>query len=192
VSSLSASAEVDPEGHPWERIVLVGFMGSGKSTVGAALAQELAWRFVDLDQAVETRAGRSIPAIFREEGEAFFREMEEREARSLLDRREIVLATGGGWPCRPGRLASTGEGTLTIWLKVSPEAALQRTTLQEVERPLLDVEDPAARIRELLGEREPYYRKARWWVDTTLRSPPEVVREVVDRLRSNPERPLRV
>ena len=166
-------------------------MGSGKSTVGALLATELGWTVLDLDAEIERREGREIPAIFREEGEAAFRVIEHRVAEDVLRGEGLVLASGGGWPCRPGRLEGLPPGTLTVWLRVSAEASLDRTRAQAVTRPLLQVADPLSRIRELLAEREPYYRGAHWWVDTDLHSPPEIARQVAERLRDDPERPLR-
>jgi shikimate kinase len=177
--------------HPFRRILLVGFMGSGKSTVGALLAEALGWRFVDLDRVVEERAGRTIPELFREDGEAAFRDLEARVTADLLEEEEVVLAAGGGWPCREGRLESAGTETLTVWLRVSPESAGQRAAKEPGSRPLLDVPRPLERIRALLQEREAFYRKAAWWVETGNRPPSEVVRLVMDRLATHPERPLR-
>ena len=166
-------------------------MGSGKTTVGALLAAELGWEFLDLDAEIERREGREIPAIFREEGEAAFRAIEHHVARELLGGERLVLASGGGWPCRPDRLEALPAGTLTVWLRVSADASFDRTGAHAVTRPLLQVADPPSRIRELLAEREPYYRGAHWWVDTDLHSPPEIARQVAQRLRDDPERPLR-
>ena len=177
---------------PWRRLLLVGFMGSGKSTAGARVAEALGWRFVDLDDQVEAVARKSIPEIFLDVGEEAFREIEDREARRLLAEGDLVIASGGGWPCRPGRIAGAGSETLSIWLRVSGEVALDRTRGQDVERPLLAVERPLDRIRDLLAEREPHYRSAAWWVDTDLRAPADVVEVIVNRLRTDPERPLRV
>lgn len=173
------------------RIVLVGFMGSGKTTLGSLLAHELGWGFLDLDDEIERTEGRGIPRIFDEDGEEAFREIEQRVANEVLRGERLVIASGGGWPCRPGRLENVPPGTLSVWLKVSPETALERAQAQGVRRPLLEVEDPLETIRELLATREPYYRMARWWVDTELHSPREIVRRMAERLTMNPGRPLR-
>jgi len=177
---------------PWRRILLVGFMGSGKSAAGAGVAEALGWQFRDLDDQVESVTGKSIPEIFREEGEEAFRQIEDREARKLFAEDEVVIASGGGWPCRAGRIAGAGRETLSIWLQVSAEVALGRTKGQDVERPLLAVAQPLDRIRELLAEREPHYRSSAWWVNTDMRPPEKVVEVIVNRLRTDPERPLRV
>jgi shikimate kinase len=166
-------------------------MGTGKSTIGSQLARSIHWSFVDSDKVVEARAGKPIARIFAEDGEERFREIEDEVVREALERSEVVLATGGGWPCRPGRMESIGEGTLAIWLRADPRRILARVKRGRVERPLLKVEEPLRRIRELLGEREPYYRRSLWWVDTGIRSPAEVVRLVSDRLRTEAGRPLR-
>jgi len=191
-SGSRGAGDVEANLLPWRRVLLVGFMGSGKSTVGAGVAEALGWRFVDLDDQVESVAGRRIREIFCKEGEEAFRQIEDREARRLLAEDQLVIASGGGWPCRPGRIAGAGRDTLSIWLRVSGEVALDRTRDQEVERPLLEVERPLDRIRELLAEREPHYRSAAWWVDTGVRNPADVVEVIVNRLRTDPERPLRV
>lgn len=166
-------------------------MGTGKSTIGAQLAKAIDWTFIDSDKIVESRVGMPIARIFAEEGEERFREIEDEVVRESLGRSGVVLATGGGWPCRPGRMESIGEDTLAIWLKADPRRILARVKRGRVERPLLKVEEPLRRIRELLGEREPYYRRALWWVDTGIRSPAEVVRLVSDRLKTEAGRPLR-
>jgi shikimate kinase len=181
-----------PGSRPVRRVVLVGFMGSGKTTLGSLLARQMGWTFLDLDEEIERREGREIPRIFEEDGEETFREIEQHAASDVLRTDDLVIASGGGWPCRPGRLESVPPGTLSVWLKVSPEAVLERVRGQGVRRPLLEVEEPLKRIRELLAEREPYYRKARWWVDTELHSPREIVRRMIERLTVNPGRPLRI
>jgi shikimate kinase len=180
----------EPDG-PYRRILLVGFMGSGKSTVGARLAERLGWGFADLDSAIEEAEGRSIPQIFAEEGEEAFRRIEHGLALALLQGDRLVLASGGGWPCREGRMEGLGPDTLTVWLRVSPERALERVRGQDVRRPLLEVGNPLDTARELLARREPYYGKALWWVDTEVHPPGEVVRLLAERLRTEPERPLR-
>lgn len=154
-------------------------MGSGKSTTGRHLARELGWRFVDADREVEEEAGRSIPEIFALQGEPAFRALEDRVTRRLLERDGWVVAAGGGWPCRRGRLESLAPDTGSVWLKASPETVWERTRRSPTRRPLLEVPDPRARIRELLAEREDFYRKARWTVDTDGRTTEEVVRAIL-------------
>lgn len=161
------------------RIVLIGFMGSGKSTVGRLLANALGWRFADLDERIEVEAGRSVPRIFAEDGEAFFRDLEERVADSILRRDHVVLAAGGGWAARPGRLSQVPDGTLTVWLQVSPEEAVRRVRGTPGSRPLLDVPDPLDRARALMAERGPRYATAACTVDTEGLEPIDVSRRIL-------------
>ncbi|TVP42369.1 MAG: shikimate kinase [Gemmatimonadales bacterium] len=167
------------------RILLVGFMAAGKSAVGRALARDLFWRFLDMDREIARRAGRSIQAIFRDDGEDAFREMESRIGDELLARDGVVVASGGGWPCRPGRLDRVPPGTLSIWLQVRVEVIVERAMRRKGARPLLDVPDPEARVRELLAEREPWYEKADWTVSGDHGSPAQVARRIGARLRES-------
>lgn len=173
----------DAPGAAPERILLVGFMAAGKSAVGRALARELGWRFLDFDREIARSEGRSIQAIFRDDGEDGFREIEARVAAELLGRDQVVLASGGGWPCRPGRLDALPAGTLSIWIKVREDVILERASRRKGKRPLLDVDDPAARIRELLTEREPWYRMADWTIPGDHGSPAQLARRIAARLR---------
>ena len=148
------------------RVLLVGFMGSGKTSVGRDLAGRLGWRFVDFDEAIEVEEGRSVASIFAAEGEPYFREVEERVANDLLSERCAVLASGGGWAVAPGRLSAVPKGTATFWLRVSAEKALERGSHELDRRPLLEQRDALDGTRQLLIERVPHYQKAQWTVDT--------------------------
>lgn len=160
------------------RVVLVGFMGSGKSTVGPLLAEALSWRFVDFDDRIERDEGRSVRRIFEEEGEPWFRALEERVARSLLEEPEVVLGSGGGWAAVPGRLRALPSDTLTVWLRVSPDVAVVRTGAA-ADRPLLAGADPLGAAVELLAARSPAYAEATVEVDTDGRTPLDVSRTVL-------------
>lgn len=151
-----------------ERVVLWGFMASGKTAVGRALARRLGWRHVDLDAEIVRREGRAIAEIFRTDGEAAFRGMEEAVTRELIAGRRLVLSPGGGWITNPAVRALVPSGTLTVWLRVSPEQVLARARADAsgIERPLLATPDPAATIRRLLEAREPLYRQADLRIET--------------------------
>ena len=174
------SGEWNPD-RPCRGVLLVGFMASGKSTVGQRLAKRLGWRFVDVDDEVEERAGSTIPEIFRSKGERHFRELEARLVEELVLGREIVVATGGGWPISEGRMESCPGAFLTVWLKVSPGTSVARARRGPV-RPLLDVGDPEAQAEALLLRRVPYYRKARLHLETDDRSVHELVQAIEEQL----------
>jgi shikimate kinase len=157
-----------------DRIVLVGFMGSGKSSVGRLLARRLGYRFEDLDQRIEARAGRSIAAIFREDGEEAFRAMEGEEARAVSTLTDRVVAAGGGAFARPRTRALLQQGALTVWLRCDIETILARVSA-DGSRPLAGNRDI---MRALLAQREPSYRMADVAVDTTTGTP----RQAVDRI----------
>lgn len=168
------------------RIVIVGFMGSGKTTVGRALAEALHWRFEDLDLHIEALDGRDIPTIFRDSGEARFREMEADVGARLLAEDEIVLATGGGWAAARGRLEALPAGTVSIWLRVSAEEAVRRAASEPGARPLLAVADPLASARELLDRRTAWYARADLAVDTEGMTPEHVTSQVLALLEHGP------
>lgn len=163
-----------------QRVVLVGFMGAGKSAVGRSLAQRLGWSFSDVDTLVEDRMGRSIPEVFRTEGEAAFRIAEARAASDALDEKHVVVATGGGWAAQQGRLESLPDGTLSVWLSVSAEEAARRVESDSAGRPLLDGADPAEQAARLLADRTCFYRLADVRVDTEGRSVDDVTTRILE------------
>jgi shikimate kinase len=179
----------DAERTRWERVVLVGIMGSGKSTVGRLLAGRLGWRFVDLDEHVEKRAGASVEELFRTRGEAAFRALEREAGAAALARPGTVLAPGGGWSLAPGRLEELPEGTLTVWLQVTPETAVRRATGPGRVRPLLAGADPLAKARALMREREPVYRRAALHLDAEQATASALADAIVAHMRAAPEHP---
>ena len=174
---------------PLERVLLVGFMGSGKTSVGERLSRRLGWRFIDFDDAVEAEAGAEIPEIFARHGEAWFRRLEADVAERLLRERSVVLGSGGGWAAAaPGRLSGVPAGTATFWLKVSPEEAVRRAGRRPGRRPLLDRPDALAAAAALLQERAPRYAQASWTVDTERSSVEDVTAGILEILtREYPE-----
>lgn len=167
-------------GPPLRRVLLVGFMGAGKTSVGRRVADVLGWRFVDFDDAVEARAGKSVADIFAEDGEDRFRLLEERVARDLLGQERVVLGSGGGWSAKAGRLEALPAGTATVWLRVSAKEALERTAGQPGRRPLLAEPEPLGRAEALLAERAPYYAGAGWTVDTERSTVEDVSARVLE------------
>ena len=164
------------------RILLVGFMGSGKSSVGRLLAEALGWEFADFDAEVERAEDRFVAAIFAESGEPAFRAAEASAGERLLARDRVVLASGGGWAGAPGRLRALPAGTLTVWLKVGPDEAVRRAAPRAGVRPLLAGADPVGAARELLRARTPFYADADLEVDTEGRTVEDVAAEILKRM----------
>ncbi len=133
-------------------------MGSGKTTVGRALAKKLNKRFIDSDHEIEARTGVSIPVIFELEGEQSFRQREADVIRELTALDDIVLATGGGAILNPASREYLKSRGTVIYLQASVNQILQRTS-HDRNRPLLQTADPRKRIEELSRQREPYYRE---------------------------------
>lgn len=142
-----------------EKIVLVGLMGAGKSTVGKLLADRLGYAFVDLDAEVEALAGRSIPEIFEAGGEMRFRELEAQATQRQDEASGAVLAVGGGWMARP-ELRDRWPGSVRVWLRVSPQEAWNRLSGDAAPRPMLDPDRPQESLERLLAEREAAYELA--------------------------------
>jgi shikimate kinase len=159
-------------------LALIGFMGSGKSSVGRLAADVLHFTFLDTDHVIEARAGKPISEIFAQDGEAAFREWEKRIVEELTRREKTVIATGGGLPADAANLASLKTHALVICLWASPENLWERVRGHD-HRPLLNEADPLSKIRELLSAREPYYRQADVLVNTEMRSVREVAQHVI-------------
>ncbi|RMG27838.1 MAG: shikimate kinase AroK [Gammaproteobacteria bacterium] len=160
-------------------LFLVGPMGAGKSTIGRQLARVLGLPFEDSDRVIEARTGVDIPFIFEKEGEAGFRRREKAVIDELTRRDGIVLATGGGAVLDPDnrrRLAARG---MVIYLHASVDQQLARTA-RDRNRPLLQTEDPRARLASLFAERDPLYREV---ADLVVETDGRSVREVVQRLQ---------
>lgn len=147
-------------------VVLVGMMGSGKSSVGRRLGVRLGLPFVDADVEIEMAAGMSIPEIFAQRGESEFRDGERRVINRILTTRSpLVLATGGGAFMNAETRARIAQFGISIWLKADPNVLMRRVRKRS-NRPLLQTADPEATLRSMLAEREPFYGLA----DLTLMS----------------------
>ena len=161
-------------------LVLIGLPGAGKSTVGPLLAERLNLPFLDFDAEIERRTGRSVPAIIRTDGESAFRELERTLTAELAMSAPAVLAPGGGWVTRPDTVALLRPGGRLVHLKVTPEAAIRRLGSARLARPLLDGEDPLARITALETARRTAYATADWVVDTELLTVQRVIDIIVE------------
>ena len=165
-----------------ERVVLVGPMGAGKSTIGRMLAKELGYRFLDSDRIIEERCGANIPWIFDVEGEDGFRQRETAMLDELSETRSTVLATGGGAVMRPENHALLRKNAVVIYLKTSIEQQVERTR-KDRNRPLLQNDDPEGVLRRLFAVRDPLYTKlADIVMFTDRKSPRLVVRQLVNRI----------
>jgi shikimate kinase len=153
-------------------------MGTGKSSVGRLAAAHLHFRFVDTDELIESRAGRSIGEIFSQAGEEVFRGIEKQVVSELSKVQRTVVSTGGGLAANDENLASLKQHALVVCLWASPEAIWERVHTQ-THRPLLQGADPMIRIRELLVKREPFYKRADVLINTEMRSIKEVTQQVL-------------
>ena len=137
-------------------LILVGLMGSGKTTMGRALARHMGKAFVDSDEEIQKRTGVTIPHIFDIEGEAGFRQRETAAIRELVERDDMVLATGGGAVLAEQNRAMLQQSGIVIYLKASVHDLWQRTR-HDRNRPLLQTADPHAKLTELFQQRDPLY-----------------------------------
>lgn len=173
-----------------KRVVLVGPMGAGKSTIGRILAKELGYRFLDSDRIIEERCGANIPWIFDVEGEDGFRLRETAMLSELADQPQTVLATGGGAVMREANHPHLKRDALVIYLKTSIEQQVERTR-KDRNRPLLQNGNPEAVLRRLFALRDPIYSAlADIVMYTDRKSPRLVVRQLVNRM--DPKSPRQV
>jgi len=157
---------------PSRNIILAGFMGTGKTTVGQIVADYIRWRFVDADNEIVTRFGKSIPQIFEEDGEAAFRRYERIICQSLVAGNKQVIATGGGMVVDPVNRDLLLKSGLVICLTADADVIKSRIE-QETDRPLV------GQWRDLYTERQPIYAELPYQIDTTTSSPQEIAEKVV-------------
>ena len=163
-------------------IALIGFMGTGKSSVGHLVAELLHFDFLDTDDLIQSRTRRTIADIFAADGEPAFRRLEAEVVGELAVRTRTVIATGGGLPANLANLAALKRHALVVCLWASPEKIWERVKNQ-THRPLLHDADPQKKIREMLAAREPFYKQADVLLNTELRSVREVAQQVVHQFR---------
>jgi shikimate kinase len=146
-----------------ERIFIVGYMGSGKTTIGKRLAESLSLSFVDLDAYIENKYRKTVPALFAEKGEDGFRKIESQSLREVAEFEDVVISTGGGTPCFFDNMEVMNRAGVTIYLKVDPEHLAFHLLASKTVRPLIagkPEEELVPFITEHLARRECYYRKA--------------------------------
>jgi shikimate kinase len=163
-------------------LALIGFMGTGKTSVGRLVAEQLHFDYLDTDEMIQSATGKTIAEIFKADGENKFRALEGKVIEEISARTKTVIATGGGLPTNPKNLASLKTHALVVCLWASPEKIWERVKNQ-THRPLLHDENPQAKIRELLAAREPFYKQADVLLNTELRSVREVAQQIVHQFR---------
>jgi shikimate kinase len=150
------------------RIFLIGFMGSGKSTLGAKLARQIGYDFVDMDQLIEETAGMTVPVIFNDFGEKVFRKWEHDIILELNQRDKVVISTGGGAPCHSDLISIMNKNGTTVYIKLTPEALTNRLLNSKTERPLIkgkSEQELLDFIHVKLDERNQYYDQATYTVE---------------------------
>ena len=153
-------------------------MGTGKTTVGRELSKKKKWRFVDLDELIELKERKTIPDIFREKGEPYFRILERKALKEVSQEEKFVVACGGGIVINKENIRTMKESGVAICLKASPSVILKRTSRAD-NRPLLKAHNPKERIELLLKLRAPYYARVNKDIDTSKLSVKDVVQEII-------------
>lgn len=167
-----------------DNLILIGFMGTGKTSLGKLLAAKLGKGFVDLDKKIELDANMSVSKIFEVHGEKFFRELEKKAVREVSKRKNLVIATGGGTVKDEENFQLLKNSGVIICLTTDPEEIFRRTA-RKGERPVLDGggEERFDTIKKLLAERKKFYSQADYTVDTTDWSPLQIVSDICEHFK---------
>ena len=169
-----------------KRIVLIGYMGSGKTTVGRALAKEIGLPFYDLDWYIESRMRKKISQIFAERGEEGFRKIECNMLHEVAEFEDVVISCGGGTPCFFDNIDYLNQQAQVVYLRCEPEVLHKHLLMGKGDRPLLKGKTPdelIEYIRQQLELREPYYTKARYTLDVSLMDNTEKIKITIEKLR---------
>ena len=153
------------------RVILIGYMGAGKTTVGKALAADLGLTFYDLDWYITMRYHRSVPEIFAERGEEGFRDLERRMLHEVAEFENVVVSCGGGTPCFFDNMEYMNSLADTVYLKAEPDVLVKHLKMGKGKRPLIEGKTPEeleAYIHESLQAREPYYSQAKHTIDISV------------------------
>ena len=168
------------------RIIFIGYMGSGKTTVGKALSKALNIPFYDLDWYIETRRRKKISEIFAEHGEEGFRQIEHNMLHEVAEFEDVIISCGGGTPCFFDNIDYLNRQGDVVWLKATPEVLYQHLLMSKGDRPLLKGKSPEELITfitEQLEKRSPYYTKAAYTLDVSLMDDYSKIKISVDKLR---------
>jgi len=167
-------------------IVLIGFMGTGKTAVGQVLATRLRLKLIEVDTIIAKTAGKSIPDIFKEDGEIYFRELEIKAIKKAATGKKQVIACGGGVVLNTINIDRLGATGVIVNLVASPEVIVKRIAKDGITRPLINVEQPEERIRELIKFREPFYDRATdFTINTSKLNIDTVTDKIIDRLEND-------
>ncbi len=169
------------------RIILIGYMGSGKTTVGKALSKETGMMFYDLDWYIESRMRKTVSQIFAERGEEGFRQIEYNMLHEVAEFEDVIISCGGGTPCFFDNMDYLNQQGDVVYLKATPETLYKHLLMAKVERPLLKDKTPEeliAYITEHLKEREPFYGKARHILDVNVLDNYDKIAISVERIKS--------
>ena len=165
-------------------IALIGFMGTGKTAVGQVLAEKLHREFVEMDSLIEQKAGKSIPEIFRQDGEVRFRELEIEVTREVAEKKNAVIACGGGIVLNKINIDRLKKECIIVYLTASPGVILRRTAGDASVRPVLEASDKAGHIKELLRFREPFYERAAGIkINTSKLGISSVAEQIIERVK---------
>lgn len=165
-----------------KNIILTGFMGTGKTAVGRELSRLLDMKLIDVDTEIEKSEKITINEIFKQFGEPRFREIETDMVRKLSESKNAIISTGGGAVLKQENMDILRKNGVIVCLTASPETILQRTN-NNSDRPLLQVENPLASIKELLNFRKPFYQKADVMIDTETKNPLQIAEEIIEKVK---------
>ena len=164
-----------------KNIVLTGFMGTGKTAVGMELERILDMKLIDVDTEIEKSENVTINEIFKQFGEPRFREIETEMIRKLSSHKNAIISTGGGAVLKQENMEILRQNGVIVCLIATPETILNRTSKSN-DRPLLKVENPFAKINELLNFRRPFYEKADIMIDTENKTPLQIAEEIIEKV----------
>jgi len=170
-----------------KRIILIGYMGAGKTTVGRALAKDLGLQFYDLDWYIESRRHKTVPQLFSEVGEEGFRTIEHNMLHEVAEFEDVVISCGGGTPCFFDNMDYMNQQGQVVYLRCEPEVLKGHLLMGKAERPLLKGKTPEELIdfiKEQLEMREPFYSKARYTLDVSLMDNYEKIKITIDKLKA--------
>ena len=170
-----------------KRIILTGYMGAGKTTVGRALAKDIGLPFYDLDWYIESRMRKKVAEIFAERGEEGFRQMERNMLHEVAEFENVIVSCGGGTPCFFDNMDYMNQQGQVVWLRCEPDVLYKHLMMGKGDRPLLKGKSPeelTAYIREQLAYREQFYSKARYTLDVSLMDNYEKIGITIEKLKA--------